>query len=103
MRTARVLLLFGLLALGLSLLAGCENRKKRCEALYRKIAACAPADRPPSAQARLEFIQRCQKEYEGAHVKRARSCVTRHGDCAARRRCLIEGLKLDPGADARAH
>ncbi len=93
-------LLFLVLVLGVG--SACENRKKQCESLYQKIAACAPADRKPSGRARLDFIARCQKEYEGSHVKRTRSCVSDHPDCAALRKCLVKKLKLDPGPE-KAH
>lgn len=96
-----VLLLLLVLASGLT--AGCENRKKRCEQLYKKIAACAPAARKPSARARLDFVARCQKEYDGAHVKRTRTCASKHSDCPALRKCLVKKLKLDPGRDTRSY
>lgn len=86
-----------LLIAALGVGSACENRKKRCKTLYQKIAACAPADRKPSARARLDFIARCQKEYDGSHVKRTRACVSKHADCAALRKCLVKKLKLDPG------
>ncbi len=85
------------------LLSGCENRKKQCEKLYQKIAACAPADRKPSKRARLDFIAMCQKEYDGANVKRTRRCVSKHSGCGALRKCLVKKLKLDPGPDAGSY
>jgi len=91
-----MLMLWLVLMLGVG--PGCENRKKRCEGLFKKIAACAPTDQKPSDRARLDFISRCQKEYEGAHVKRARACVSKYADCSARRKCLVKKLKLDPGS-----
>jgi hypothetical protein len=91
-----------LVGIALMLLSGCENRKKRCEALYRRVAACAPADRRPSPHNRREFVARCQQEYDGSHVRRTRDCVAKHRDCAALRACLVKRLKLDPGPDGGA-